>query len=39
MLLDMQNAPRCGALTRKGTPCQAPGMPNGGRVPCGGVAR
>ncbi len=29
MLLDMQNAQRCGAKTRRGTPCQAPAMPNG----------
>ena len=24
-----QNAKRCGAKTRRGTPCQAPAMPNG----------
>jgi hypothetical protein len=30
MLLDMQNAPRCGARTkRSGKPCQSPAMPNG----------
>jgi uncharacterized protein YjcR len=29
MLLDMRNAPRCGANTRKGTSCQSPAMPNG----------
>jgi hypothetical protein len=29
MLLDMQKAPRCGAKTRSGKPCQLPGMPNG----------
>ena len=29
MLLDMQQARRCGAKTRKGAPCQSPGMPNG----------
>ncbi|WP_346771822.1 HGGxSTG domain-containing protein [Bradyrhizobium sp. 170] len=29
MLLDMQRAPRCGARTRSGKPCQSPGMPNG----------
>ena len=23
------NAPRCGAKTRRGTPCQGPAMPNG----------
>ena len=26
---DPSNAPRCGAKTRKGTPCRAPAMPNG----------
>ncbi|WP_282522646.1 HGGxSTG domain-containing protein [Bradyrhizobium sp. Arg816] len=25
----MRQAPRCGARTRSGKPCQAPGMPNG----------
>lgn len=29
MLLDMRKAPRCGARTRSGKPCQSPGMPNG----------
>ncbi|WP_370136433.1 MULTISPECIES: HGGxSTG domain-containing protein [unclassified Bradyrhizobium] len=30
MLLDMQNAPRCGARSkRNGKPCQSPAMPNG----------
>ncbi len=29
MLLDMQKARRCGAKTRRGTPCQSPAMPNG----------
>jgi hypothetical protein len=29
MLLDMQRAPRCGAKTRRRTPCQSPAMPNG----------
>jgi hypothetical protein len=29
MLLDMQRATRCGAKTRRGTPCQSPAMPNG----------
>jgi hypothetical protein len=29
MLLDMQSSPRCGAKTRKGSPCQSPAMPNG----------
>jgi hypothetical protein len=29
MLLDMQRARRCGAKTRKGSPCQGPAMPNG----------
>lgn len=31
MLLDLQNAPRCGAKTksRKGKPCQSLAMPNG----------
>ncbi|WOH66175.1 HGGxSTG domain-containing protein [Bradyrhizobium sp. BWA-3-5] len=30
MLLDMQNAPRCGARSRRsGKPCQSPAMPNG----------
>ena len=29
MLLDMQNAQRCGAKTRRGTPYQSPAMPNG----------
>ncbi|MEQ8322187.1 MAG: HGGxSTG domain-containing protein [Rhodospirillales bacterium] len=29
MLLDMQQAPRCGAKTRKGSPCQSPAMKNG----------
>jgi hypothetical protein len=29
MLLDIQNAPRCGAKTRSGKPCQSPAMPNG----------
>jgi hypothetical protein len=29
MLLDMQASPRCGAKTRKGSPCQSPAMPNG----------
>ncbi len=24
-----QDAPKCGAKTRKGTPCMAPAMPNG----------
>ena len=26
---DFSRAPRCGAKTRKGTPCQAPAMANG----------
>lgn len=26
---DLANAARCGAKTRRGTPCQAPAMPNG----------
>ena len=26
---DPRNAPRCGAKTRKGTPCQGPAMKNG----------
>jgi len=26
---DPNNAPRCGAKTRKGAPCRAPAMPNG----------
>ncbi len=26
---DPSKAPRCGAKTRRGTPCQAPAMPNG----------
>ena len=26
---DLSNAPRCGAKTRKGTPCRAPAMKNG----------
>lgn len=26
---DFTRAPRCGARTRRGTPCQCPGMPNG----------
>ena len=26
---DFSKAPRCGAKTRKGTPCKAPAMPNG----------
>jgi hypothetical protein len=26
---DWNNAPRCGARTRKGTPCRSPAMPNG----------
>jgi len=26
---DFSKAPRCGAKTRKGTPCQAPAMQNG----------
>jgi hypothetical protein len=26
---DLRNARRCGAKTRKGTPCQGPAMPNG----------
>lgn len=26
---DFTKAPRCGAITRKGTPCQAPAMANG----------
>ena len=26
---DFSKAPRCGAKTRKGTPCKAPGMANG----------
>lgn len=25
----MHKAPRCGAKTRKGTPCKSPAMPNG----------
>ena len=25
----MQAGPRCGARTRRGTPCQSPAMPNG----------
>src|ERR1700681_1668841 len=29
MLLDMHRAKRCGARTRKGTPCQTPAMANG----------
>jgi uncharacterized protein YjcR len=29
MLLDMHQARRCGARTRKGTPCQSPAMANG----------
>src|ERR1700704_5669582 len=29
MLLHMRQAPRCGAKTRRGTPCQSPAMPNG----------
>ena len=29
MLLDMQQARRCLARTRGGTPCQSPGMKNG----------
>ena len=29
MLLDMHRAKRCGARTRKGTPCQSPAMANG----------
>ena len=29
MLLDMHLAKRCGARTRKGTPCQSPAMANG----------
>ncbi len=29
MLLDMQNAQRCGAKTRRGTRCQSPAMSNG----------
>jgi uncharacterized protein YjcR len=29
MLLDMRQAPRCGAKTRAGTPCRSPAMPNG----------
>ena len=29
MLLDMQNAARCLAKTRRGVPCQAAAMPNG----------
>jgi len=29
MLLDMQQVPRCGAKTRKGSPCQSPAMANG----------
>jgi len=27
--LPMHASPRCGAKTRKGTPCQSPAMPNG----------
>jgi hypothetical protein len=27
--LPMHQSPRCGAKTRKGTPCQSPAMPNG----------
>lgn len=26
---DWNNAPRCGAMTRKGTPCRSAAMPNG----------
>ena len=26
---DLSKAPRCGARTRRGTPCQSPAMPNG----------
>ena len=26
---DLSNVPRCGAKTRKGTPCKAPAMKNG----------
>jgi hypothetical protein len=26
---DFSKAPRCGATTRKGVPCQSPAMPNG----------
>ncbi|WP_368507899.1 HGGxSTG domain-containing protein [Bradyrhizobium lupini] len=29
LLLDMWNAPRCGAKTRSGRPCESPGMANG----------
>src|SRR5271169_5740632 len=29
MLLDMQQAKRCGARTRNGKPCQSPAMANG----------
>ena len=29
MLLDMRSSPRCGARTRRGTPCLGPAMPNG----------
>ena len=29
MILDMQCSPRCGARTRRDTPCQSPAMPNG----------
>jgi len=29
MLLHMRQAPRCGAKTRRQTPCQSPAMPNG----------
>jgi uncharacterized protein YjcR len=27
--LPMHQSPRCGAKTRKGTPCESPAMPNG----------
>jgi uncharacterized protein YjcR len=31
-------APRCGAKTRKGTPCQSPAMPNGRCRMHGGIS-
>jgi hypothetical protein len=35
----MQRAPRCLARTRRGTPCQAPAMPNGRCRMHGGKSR
>jgi hypothetical protein len=36
--LPMHQSPRCGAKTRKGTPCQSPAMPNGRCRMHGGTA-